>query len=193
MSWFPPRWRTRQDALRDANCRIQWIINSSNATGTEAGFDRFSGLSLSEANIYLFNASAQRASNGPLWSCAFRHCLGHRPERADLIRSCGGVWASFRHRTKCRLKDTREEYLNAYWMKHDEMTCVDSEPILLVSGGGRPLFTRVCFFLGDSNRWERYFPLTLLEAWVDETETEVFRGSRCHPFCVIDSRWCVSS
>ena len=31
MSWFPQRWRTQRNAIRNANCRIQWIIKSLNA------------------------------------------------------------------------------------------------------------------------------------------------------------------
>jgi len=31
MSWFPHRWRTQRNAIRNANCRIQWIIKPLNA------------------------------------------------------------------------------------------------------------------------------------------------------------------
>ena len=34
MSWFPQRWRTQRNAIRHANCRIQWVIKSLNATCT---------------------------------------------------------------------------------------------------------------------------------------------------------------
>ena len=33
MSWLPPRWRTQQNAIRNVNCRIQWIIRLLNANG----------------------------------------------------------------------------------------------------------------------------------------------------------------
>jgi len=31
ISWFWQRWRTQRNAIRNANCRIQWIIKFSNA------------------------------------------------------------------------------------------------------------------------------------------------------------------
>ena len=31
MSWIPQRWRTQRNAIRNANCRTQWIIKSLNA------------------------------------------------------------------------------------------------------------------------------------------------------------------
>ena len=31
MSWLPHRWRTQRNAIRNANCRIQWIIKTLNA------------------------------------------------------------------------------------------------------------------------------------------------------------------
>ena len=34
MSWFPQRWRTQRNAIRHANCRIQWVIKTLNATCT---------------------------------------------------------------------------------------------------------------------------------------------------------------
>ena len=32
MSWLPHRWRTQRNAIRNANCRIQWIIKTLNAS-----------------------------------------------------------------------------------------------------------------------------------------------------------------
>ena len=32
MSWLPQRWRTQRNAIRHANCRIQWIIKPLNAS-----------------------------------------------------------------------------------------------------------------------------------------------------------------
>ena len=32
MSWLPQRWRTQRNAIRNANCRIQWIIKPLNAS-----------------------------------------------------------------------------------------------------------------------------------------------------------------
>ena len=34
MSWLSCRWRTRQNAIINVNCRIPWIIKPLNATGT---------------------------------------------------------------------------------------------------------------------------------------------------------------
>ena len=34
MSWLPQRWRTQRNAIRHANCRIQWVIKTLNATCT---------------------------------------------------------------------------------------------------------------------------------------------------------------
>ena len=34
MSWLPQRWRTQRNAIRHANCRIQWVIKILNATCT---------------------------------------------------------------------------------------------------------------------------------------------------------------
>ena len=31
ISWFPQRWRTPRNAIRNANCRIKWVIKSLNA------------------------------------------------------------------------------------------------------------------------------------------------------------------
>ena len=34
MSWLPQRWRTQRNAIRNANCNIQWVIKTLNATCT---------------------------------------------------------------------------------------------------------------------------------------------------------------
>ena len=39
ISWFPQRWRTPRNAIRNANCRIKWVIKSLNANCCS---DRFS-------------------------------------------------------------------------------------------------------------------------------------------------------
>ena len=40
ISWFPQRWRTPRNAIRNANCRIKWVIKSLNANCCS---DYFSG------------------------------------------------------------------------------------------------------------------------------------------------------
>ena len=37
MSWLPQRWRTQRNAIRHANCTIQWVIKTLNATCTSFG------------------------------------------------------------------------------------------------------------------------------------------------------------
>ena len=37
MSWLPQRWRTQRNAIRHANCKIQWVIKILNATCTSFG------------------------------------------------------------------------------------------------------------------------------------------------------------
>ena len=37
MSWLPQRWRTQRNAIRHANCKIQWVIKTLNATCTSFG------------------------------------------------------------------------------------------------------------------------------------------------------------
>ena len=37
MSWLPQRWRTQRNAIRHANCKIQWVIKTLNATCTSLG------------------------------------------------------------------------------------------------------------------------------------------------------------
>jgi len=37
MSWLPQRWRTQRNAIRNANCKIQWVIKILNATCTSLG------------------------------------------------------------------------------------------------------------------------------------------------------------
>ena len=34
MSWLPQRWRTQRNAIRHANCKIQWVIKILNAPCT---------------------------------------------------------------------------------------------------------------------------------------------------------------
>jgi len=34
MSWLPQRWRTQRNAIRHANCKIQWVIKTLNASCT---------------------------------------------------------------------------------------------------------------------------------------------------------------
>ena len=36
MSWLPQRWRTQRNAIRNANCNIQWVIKTLNATCTSS-------------------------------------------------------------------------------------------------------------------------------------------------------------
>ena len=36
MSWLPQRWRTQRNAIRHANCKIQWVIKTLNATCTSS-------------------------------------------------------------------------------------------------------------------------------------------------------------
>ena len=37
MSWLPYRWRTQRNAIRNANCKIQWVIKTLNAACTSLG------------------------------------------------------------------------------------------------------------------------------------------------------------
>ena len=37
MSWLPQRWRTQRNAIRHANCEIQWVIKTLNASCTSFG------------------------------------------------------------------------------------------------------------------------------------------------------------
>ena len=37
MPWLPQRWRTQRNAIRHANCKIQWVIKTLNATCTSFG------------------------------------------------------------------------------------------------------------------------------------------------------------
>ena len=37
MSWLPYRWRTQRNAIRNANCKIQWVIKTLNASCTSLG------------------------------------------------------------------------------------------------------------------------------------------------------------
>ena len=37
MSWLPYRWRTQRNAIRNANCKIQWVIKTLNTTCTSFG------------------------------------------------------------------------------------------------------------------------------------------------------------
>jgi len=36
MSWLPQRWRTQRNAIRHANCKIQWVIKTLNASCTSS-------------------------------------------------------------------------------------------------------------------------------------------------------------
>ena len=37
MSWLPYRWRTQRNAIRNANCKNQWVIKTLNAACTSLG------------------------------------------------------------------------------------------------------------------------------------------------------------
>ena len=70
MSWLPQRWRTQRNAIRHANCKIQWVIKTLNAPCTSSEVCLLECLSLptqKPARDFVSRLLAKRIYSG--WVC----------------------------------------------------------------------------------------------------------------------------
>ena len=63
MSWLLYRWRTQRNVIRNANCRIQWVIKTLNATCTSFEEYVFWSICLTIQQFILLSLIVQSNSN----------------------------------------------------------------------------------------------------------------------------------
>ena len=72
MSWLPQRWRTQRNAIRHANCNIQWVIKILNAPCTSLGEYVCWSVCSSPRSILLVSNSSRRSCSSllhvPRWN-----------------------------------------------------------------------------------------------------------------------------
>ena len=89
MSWLPHRWRTQRNAIRNANCRIQWIIktlNASCASGIFLGACLLECLLTPPHPWCIFLVKREVLLRGGVWASTLNFLIKFRvvPRRGDL-------------------------------------------------------------------------------------------------------------